>query len=275
MSKPLANKTAFITGASRGIGRQIALTLAELGANIVVAAKSITEDPRLGGTIHSVAAEIEALGSKALAVQVDIREEDQIIAAIEKTVATFGGLDILINNASAINLSKLEKLEAKRIDLMFQINLRGTLLVCKHAIPHLQKSTNAHILTLSPPINLKPNWFTNHTTYTISKYSMSMIAMGLAEELRADKIAANCLWPQTTIATAAVNNLLGGEKLMQMSRTPDILADCVALIVQKPSTDCTGNFFIDEQLLAAEGITDLSKYAVNPSMPLYKDLFLD
>lgn len=275
MSKPLQNKTAFITGATRGIGKAIALELAKLGANIVVAAKSVTEDPRLGGTIYSAAEEIEATGAKALAVQLDIRDEAQIEAAMNAAVEKFGGIDIVINNASAINLSKLEKLDSKRLDLMLGINIRGTMLVCKYAIPHLQKSTNAHIINLSPPMNIKPKWFGNHTAYTISKYGMSMIVMGLAEELRNDKIAVNALWPQTTIATAAVKNLLGGDQLIQMSRTPQILADCVSIIVQKPSSECTGNFFIDEALLAAEGITDLSSYAVNPSQPLYKDLFVD
>jgi citronellol/citronellal dehydrogenase len=273
--KPLQNKTAFITGASRGIGKSIALHLASLGANIVVAAKSVTEDPRLGGTIHSAAAEIEALGVKALAIQLDIREEEQIIAAVAKAVEHFGGIDILINNASAINLTPTTQLESKRYDLMMQINVRGTFLMCKHCIPHLQKSTNAHIINLSPPINLNPKWFGNHTAYTMSKYGMSMVIMGLAEELKKLHIAANALWPQTTIATAAVKNLLGGEALMQMSRTPQILADCVAIIVQKSSKDCTGNFFIDEQVLAAEGVTDLNHYAVNLSQPLYKDLFVD
>ncbi len=273
--KLLTGKTAFITGASRGIGKAIAIQLAQLGANIVVAAKSVTEDPRLGGTIHSVAAEIEELGAKALAIQLDIREEEQIKNAIELALKHFGGIDILINNASAINLSPTTVLESKRYDLMMNINVRGTFLMCKYCIPYLQKSTNAHILNLSPPLNLQPKWFAKHTAYTMSKYGMSMIVMGLAAELKPNNIAVNALWPQTTIATAAVKNLLGGEMLMQMSRTPQILADCVAVIVQKSSKDCTGNFFIDEQLLASEGINDLSKYTVNPNQPLYKDLFID
>jgi citronellol/citronellal dehydrogenase len=271
----LQNKTAFITGASRGIGKAIAIKLAQLGANVIIAAKSITEDPRLGGTIHSTVTEIEAIGGKALAIQLDIRDEEQIIAAIEKAVAHFGGIDILVNNASAISLTPTSMTESKRYDLMMGINVRGTFLMSKHCIPHLQKSSNAHIINLSPPINLNPKWFANHTAYTMSKYGMSMVIMGLAAELKKDNIAANALWPQTTIATAAVKNLLGGEALMQMSRTPEILADCVGIIVQKPSTTCTGNFFIDEHVLAAEGITDLGKYAVNPDQPLYKDLFVD
>lgn len=271
----LQNKTVFITGASRGIGKAIALKLATLGANIVVAAKSVEEDPRLGGTIHSTVQEIENAGGKALAIQLDIRDEEQIKLAVEKAAAHFGGIDVLINNASAISLTPTTKTESKRYDLMMGINVRGTYLMSKHCIPYLQKSTNAHILNLSPPINLNPKWFENHTAYTMSKYGMSMVVMGLAAELKKDNIAANALWPKTTIATAAVKNLLGGEALMQMSRTPDILADCVAIIVQKQSTACSGNFFIDEDVLATEGITDLSKYAVNLSQPLYKDLFVD
>ncbi len=271
----LTNKTIFITGASRGIGKAIALKLAKEGANIIVAAKSVEEDPRLGGTIHSAVAEIEAAGGKALAIQLDIRDEDQIKAAVEKAVAHFGGIDALINNASAISLTPTVQTEAKRYDLMHGINVRGTFLMSKACIPHLAKSTNAHILNLSPPINLNPKWFGKHVAYTMSKYGMSMVIMGLAEELKAQQIAANALWPQTTIATAAVKNLLGGEALMQMSRTPEIIADAAAIILQKSATSCTGNFFIDEQVLAAEGITDLSKYAVNPSQPLYKDLFID
>ncbi len=271
----LVNKTAFITGASRGIGKAIALKLASMGANIVVAAKSVEEDPRLGGTIHSTVKEIEAAGGKGIAIQLDVRDEEQIKAAIEKAVAHFGGIDILVNNASAISLTPTTLTESKRYDLMMGINVRGTFLMSKHCIPHLQKSTNAHILNLSPPINLNPKWFNNHTAYTMSKYGMSMVIMGLAQELKKDNIAANALWPKTTIATAAVKNLLGGEALMQMSRTTDIIADCVAIIVQKPSVSCTGNFFLDEEVLATEGITDLSKYAVNPEQPLYKDLFVD
>lgn len=269
------NKTVFITGASRGIGKAIALRLAREGANIVVGAKSVTEDPRLGGTIYSAAAEIEAVGGKALAVQLDIRQEDQVEEAIQKAVDHFGGIDILINNASAIALTPTADTTPKRYDLIHDINVRGTFFMSKVCIPHLRKAANPHILNLSPPLNMNPKWFAGHLAYTISKYNMSMIALGLSEELRKDKIAANTLWPQTTIATAAVQNLLGGEMLMQMSRTPDILADSAFYILRRPSTQCTGNFFIDEQVLAEEGITDLSGYAVNPNQPLYKDLFVD
>jgi citronellol/citronellal dehydrogenase len=267
-------RTAFISGASRGIGRAIALRLAKEGANIVVAAKSIEENPKLGGTIFSVAEEIKALGAKALAIQCDIRFEDQIQSAVDKTVAEFGGIDILINNASAISLTPTLQTEAKRYDLMHGINVRGTFFVSKACIPHLRKGNNPHILNLSPPINLDPKWFANHLAYTMSKYNMSMIALGLAEELKKDRIAANTLWPRTTIATAAVQNLLGGEMLMKMSRTPEILADAAYYILKRPSGSCTGNFFLDEAVLAEEGITDLSEYSVVPGAQLYTDLFL-
>jgi citronellol/citronellal dehydrogenase len=205
----------------------------------------------------------------------DIRHEEQVVAAVDETVKTFGGIDILINNASAINLTPTVQTEAKRFDLMHGIQVRGTFLMCKACIPHLQKSTNAHILNLSPPLNLNPQWFGQHLAYTMSKYGMSMIILGLAEELKKDRIAANALWPQTTIATAAVQNLLGGDVLMQMSRKPEIVADAAYHIVTKSSSECTGNFFIDEQVLASEGITDLSAYAVNPGQQLMRDIFLD
>lgn len=268
------NKTVFITGASRGIGKAIALRLAKEGANIVVAAKSVTEDPRLGGTIYSAAEEIEKAGGKALPVQLDIRNEEQIAEAVKKAADTFGGIDILINNASAISLTSIEQTEAKRYDLMHGINVRGTFFMSKACIPYLKKSTNAHILNLSPPINMIGKWFKNHTAYTMSKYGMSMIIIGLSEELKKDNIAANALWPRTTIATAAVQNLLGGEALIKMSRTTDIIADAAYYILKRPSTSCTGNFFIDEQVLAEEGITDLSHYSVTPGGPLYTDLFV-
>lgn len=269
-----ANKTAIITGATRGIGKAIALKLAKEGANIVIAAKSVEENAKLGGTIFSAAAEIEAAGGKALAVQCDIRFEDQVQQVVDKAVEKFGGIDILINNASAISLTTTEQTEAKRFDLMHSINVRGTFLVTKACIPHLKKSSNPHILTLSPPINLDPKWFENHVAYTITKYSMSMMTIGWAKELAKDKIAANALWPRTTIDTAAVRNLLGGAMLANMSRTPDILADAAYYILSKPSESCTGNLFVDEQVLAAEGITDLEKYAVVPGGKLYNDLFV-
>ena len=269
------NKTVFITGATRGIGKAIALKLAKEGANIVIAAKSVEENPKLGGTIYTAAEEVEKAGGKALAVQCDIRFEEQIIDAINKAVQTFGGIDILINNASAISLTNTEQTEAKRFDLMHDINVRGTFLVSKHAIPHLKKGSNPHMLFLSPPINLHPKWFANHVAYTISKYDMSMIMLGLSEELKKYQIAANALWPRTTIATAAVQNLLGGQALINMSRTPEIIADAAYHIFQRPSSQCTGNFFIDEKVLAEEGVTDLAHYSVVPGATLYNDLFTD
>ena len=271
---PFKNKTVLITGASRGIGKAIGLRLAKEGANIVIASKSITENPKLGGTIFSAAAEMEAAGGKALAVQCDIRFEEQVQQVVDKAVERFGGIDILINNASAISLTNTEQTEAKRFDLMHDINVRGTFFVCKACIPFLKKSSNAHILNLSPPISMDMKWFANHLAYTISKYNMSMIALGLAAELKKYNIAANALWPKTTIATAAVQNLLGGEMLMNMSRTTEIMADAAYYILSKSSTECTGNTFIDEVVLAAEGITDLEKYAVVPGAKLYNDLFV-
>ena len=268
------NKTIFITGASRGIGKAIAIRLAKEGANIVVAAKSVEENPKLGGTIFSAAQEIENAGGKALPVQCDIRDEGQIQAAVDKAVATFGGIDVLINNASAISLTPTEKTEPKRFDLMHDINVRGTFFMSKACIPHLKNGSNAHILTLSPPLNMDMKWFANHIAYTLSKYNMTMIALGLAAELKKYNIAANALWPRTTIATAAVQNLLGGQMLINMSRTPEIIADAVFYILSKPATTCTGNAFIDEAVLAAEGITDLSKYSVVAGAQLYNDLFI-
>lgn len=268
------NKTVIITGGTRGIGKAIALKLAAEGANIVIAAKSVEENPKLGGTIFSAATEIEAAGGKALAVQCDIRFEDQIQNVIDKTVEKFGGIDILVNNASAISLTATEQTEPKRFDLMHDINVRGTFFVTKACIPHLKKSTNPHILTLSPPINLDPKWFDKHVAYTLTKYNMSMMTIGWAKELAKDRIAANSLWPRTTIDTAAVRNLLGGAVLANMSRTVDILADAAYFILSKPSGECTGNLFVDEQVLAKEGITDLEKYSVVPGAQLYRDLFV-
>lgn len=267
-------KVIFITGASRGIGKAIALKLAKEGAHIAIASKSVTENPKLGGTIFSAAKEIEEVGGKALPVQCDIRFEDQINNAVTKTVETFGRIDVLINNASAISLTATEQTESKRFDLMHDINVRGTFFVSKWCIPHLRKAGNPHILNLSPPLNLQPKWLANHLAYTLSKYSMTMIAIGLAEELKKDKIAVNTLWPRTTIATAAVQNLLGGEALMKMSRTPEIVADAVYYILSRNAETCSGNCFIDEQVLAQEGITNLDKYRMVPGGQLYNDLFL-
>lgn len=268
-------KCFFITGASRGIGKAIALRLAAEGANIVIAAKSIKEDPRLEGTIYSAAEEVERAGGKALPVVCDIRDEEQILRAVQQAISIFGGIDGLINNASAISLTGTEQTEAKRFDLMYQINVRGTFLVTKHCIAFLKHAANPHILTLSPPPDLNPMWFRNHAAYTITKYGMSMLTAGWAEELRPSNIAANALWPKTTIATAAVKNLLGGEMLWNRSRHPQIVADAAHAILKRSSKDCTGNFFIDEDVLRTEGITDFEHYAVNPGSDLQKDLFIN
>lgn len=269
----LKNKTVFITGGSRGIGRAIALKLASEGANITIAAKSVKEDPRLGGTIFSVAEEIEKAGGKALPIQCDIRFEEQINSAVEKTVDTFGGIDVLINNASAIDLNNTEKLNSKKFDLMHQINIRGTFLTGKACLPHLKKSKQAHILTLSPPLNLDRKWLKNHAAYTLSKYGMTMLTLGWAEEYK-NQIYANTLWPKTTIDTAAVRNLLGGETLANKSRKPQIVADAVYFILTKTDQPYTGQSLIDEEVLTTAGIKDLDKYAVVKGEKLYTDLFL-
>jgi citronellol/citronellal dehydrogenase len=271
----LKNKTILITGASRGIGKAIALRLAREEANIVIAAKSVEENAKLGGTIFSAAGEVEKAGGNALAVQCDIRFEDQVQHVIDKAVERFGGIDVVVNNASAISLTSTEQTDPKRFDLMHDINVRGTFFVTKACIPHLKKSSNAHILTLSPPVNLDPKWFKEYVAYTLTKYNMSMMAMGWAAELKQFNIASNALWPKTTIDTAAVRNLLGGETLAKMSRKPEVLADAAFYIFSKPASQCTGNCFIDEDVFASEGITDLSKYAVVPGAQLYKDLFVD
>lgn len=269
------NKTFFISGASRGIGKAIALKLASAGANIIIASKSTEEHPKLGGTIYTAANEIQKAGGKALAVQCDIRDEEMIVNAVQLGVQKFGGIDGVINNASAISLSDTQNTESKRFDLMHDINVRGTFLVTKHCVPYLLKSENAHILTLSPPLNLNPKWFGPHVAYTISKYNMSMLAMGWAEEFKELGIAANSLWPVTTIATSAVNNLLGGETLMKMSRTPEILADAAFYILQQEAKSYTGHQLLDEKVLEQAGITDFDKYAVTPGGKLYRDLFID
>jgi len=268
-------QVAFITGGSRGIGKAIALRLAREGYNIAIAAKTAEPHPKLEGTIYTAAAEIETLGAKALPLQVDIRDEAQIQNAVAKTMETFGRIDVLINNASAINLSPTERIEPKRFDLMHSINVRGTFFTCQACIPHLKNAPNPHILNLSPPINLAPKWFGQHLAYTMSKYGMSMIVLGLTEELKKYKIAVNALWPRTTIATAAVQNLLGGDVIVQKSRTPEIVADAVYEILKKSSAECTGNFFFDEDVLRETGVMDFSKYAVNPQQKLMPDIFID
>jgi citronellol/citronellal dehydrogenase len=270
-----ANKNVLITGGSRGIGKAIALRLAAEGANIAIAAKTVEPHPKLEGTIFTAAEEIEKAGpGKVLPLQSDIRFEESIQQAVAATVAAFGGIDILINNASAISLTPTEHTDAKKWDLMHGINVRGTFLVCKACIPHLKNAHNPHILNLSPPLNMDPRWFAPHLAYTMSKYGMSMVVYGLAEELKPYRIAANALWPKTTIATAAVENLLGGDFLIQRSRTPEIVADAAFHILRRPSFECTGNFFIDEEVLSAEGVTDFTRYAVNPDQKLMNDLFV-
>lgn len=268
------DKTVFITGASRGIGKAIGLRLAKEGANIVIAAKSVDENPKLGGTIFTSAKEIETAGGKALPVQCDIRFIEQIENAVQKAVEHFGGIDMLINNASAIALTPVEKTTEKAFNLMHDINVRGTFFVSKACIPYLKKAENPHILNVSPPINLDKKWLGPHIAYTMSKYNMSMIALGLAEELRPYKIACNCLWPRTTIATAAVRNLLGGQQLIERSRSPEILADSAYYILKRPSATCTGHCFIDEEILSREGIADFSQYSVVKGSDLFTDLFL-
>ncbi len=267
-------KTVIITGASRGIGEAIALRLAREGANIAVIAKSVREDPRLGGTIYSAVNKINEAGGRGLAVQCDIRDEEQIIKAVQQAISVFGSIDILVNNASAISLSNTEDTDTKRFDLIHDINVRGTFLMTKHCIPFLKKAANPHILTLSPPINLDPRWIEPYIGYTISKYGMSLMTMGWAEEFRKYAVAANSLWPVTTIATAAVRNLLGGDALINKSRKPEILADCAYWILRRSSKECSGNLFLDEQVLQQEGITTLEQYAVSPGSDLQGDLYV-
>jgi len=274
----LAGKKIFITGGSRGIGLAIALRAAADGASIAIAAKTSDPNPKLPGTIHTAAAEIEAAGGKALAIQCDLRDELQIEAAVNQAAEAFGGIDILVNNASAINLTRTDATPAKRFDLMFDVNVRGTFLTSQAALPHLRKSgaegRNPHILNLSPPLSMKPVWFKNHVAYTMAKYGMSMCVLGMAEEFKRDGIAVNALWPRTVIDTAALQMIPGIDALA--GRKPEILADAAYIIFNRPSTECTGNFFVDDELLASEGITDLEKYSVTPGTKdfLY-DFFLD
>lgn len=270
----LAGRTAFITGASRGIGKSIAIKLAKDGCNVAIAAKTADPHPKLEGTIFTAAKEVEAAGGKCLPLQVDIRNEDQVKDSIEKTVQHFGNLDIVINNASAINLSGTEDTEMKRYDLMHSVNTRGTYMVSKYAIPHLKRSNHAHILNLSPPLVMKPIWFRSHVAYTMAKYGMSMCVLGMAHEFKEDKIAVNALWPRTAVWTAAMNMLGGGEEGRKSCRKPDILADAAYAILSKSPADFTGNFVIDEELLKEEGITDMDQYAEVPGEPLMQDFFL-
>jgi citronellol/citronellal dehydrogenase len=272
MRMSLKGKTLFITGGSRGIGLAIALKAARDGANVAIAAKTVDPHPKLEGTIHTAAAEIEKAGGKALALAVDVRDEAAVKDALDKTASHFGGLDIVVNNASAIQLTQTAATDMRRFDLMHQINARGTFMVSKYALPYLLKSASPHILMLSPPLDMQEKWFAPATAYAMAKFGMSLVVLGLAGEQRG-KIAVNALWPRTTIATAAVRNLLGGDALMNMSRTPDILAEAAWRIFQKPKT-FTGNFIIDDTFLASEGITDFDQYRVNPSQPLQVDFFV-
>lgn len=268
-------KTAFITGASRGIGLAIALRLASEGANIAIAAKTTEPHPKLEGTIYTAAEAVEAAGGKALALVTDVREEASVQEAVAKTVEAFGGIDICVNNASAIFLAGTDSTPMKRYDLMHQVNARATFLVSQTCFPHLKNSSQAHILTLSPPLDIKPKWFAPHLAYTMSKFGMSMVTLGLAAEWKEHHIAVNSLWPRTTIATAAVQNLLGGDAIMQRSRKPEIIGDAAHWIFSQSPETCSGNFFIDEEVLAKAGITDLSHYNAVPGMELLTDLFVE
>jgi citronellol/citronellal dehydrogenase len=279
MANPSANrslegKTLFITGASRGIGLAIGLRAARDGANIVIAAKTAEPHPKLPGTIHTAAAEIEKAGGRALACVVDVRSEDQIKSAVDAAVAKFGGIDVLVNNASAISLTGTVETPMKRYDLMHHINTRGTFACSQACIPHLVKAENPHVLNLSPPLDMKEKWFAPHTAYTMAKFGMSMCVLGMAGEFRQAGIAFNALWPRTVIATAAVQNLLGGDATIRGSRTPEIMADAAYEILTRPSRECTGNFFIDDDLLRSTGVTDFAKYQQVPGADLIPDFFV-
>ena len=259
-STSLAGRTMIMSGGSRGIGLAIAVRAAREGANIAIVAKTDKPDPRLPGTIHTAAEEIEKAGGTALPIVGDVRDEDSVAAAVEQTVQRFGGIDIVVNNASAINLSRIGDLPAKRYDLMLDINARGTFVLTSLALPHLAKSENAHVLTLSPPLNMDRKWLAWHAPYTVSKYAMTMLTLGVAESRRDEAIAANCLWPRTLIATAAVANIVGGEEGMSKARTPEIMADAAFEVLTRDARECTGNTFIDDEVLRDAGVTDLAKY---------------
>jgi citronellol/citronellal dehydrogenase len=271
----LAGRTLFISGGSRGIGLAIALRAARDGANVALIAKTADPHPKLEGTVYTAAAQIEAAGGHALPVVGDIRDEDQVVRAVALTVERFGGIDVCVNNASAINLSGTEALEIRRYDLMQSINTRGTFVVSRACIPHLKLAVNPHILTLSPPVSLEPRWLGPHVGYTIAKYGMTMCALGFAAEFAADGIASNALWPRTLIATAAVQNLLGGEAAMARARRPELYADAAHAVITRPSRDCTGNAFLCEDVLAADGVTDFDRYAYQPGSEPEVDLFVD
>jgi len=273
VTQPLSGKTILMSGGSRGIGLAIGIAAGQLGANVALLAKTDVPDPRLPGTIHTAAAEIEAAGGTALAVVGDVRDDESVANAVAKTVERFGGIDIVVNNASAIANVGTEELPMKRFDLMVGIQLRGTFGLTKSAIPHLKQAENPHILSLSPPVNMDPKWLGLHPGYTLAKYGMSLLTLGWAAEYADAGIASNILWPQTLIATAAVQNLLGGDSSMSRARTPEIMGDAAAIILQRPARECTGNSYIDVDVLAEEGITDLSKYGGGPDV-IY-DLYVD
>jgi citronellol/citronellal dehydrogenase len=270
----LKDRTLFITGASRGIGLAIGLRAARDGANVVIAAKTSDPHPKLEGTIHTAAAEIEAAGGKALAVMCDVRSEEQVHAAVQAAVDRFGGIDILVNNASAISLTGTASTSMKRYDLMHTVNTRGTFLCSQVCLPHLRKAENPHVLNLAPPLSMKPRWFGGHVAYTMAKYGMSMCVLGMAEEFRSEGIAFNALWPKTAIATAAIR-LIGGEAMERHCRTVEIMADAAHVIFSRPARETTGNFFIDEELLRGEGVDDFRRYAVDPSVEPAPDFFVD
>jgi citronellol/citronellal dehydrogenase len=271
----LEGKTLFISGGSRGIGLAIAIRAARDGANVALIAKTAEPHPKLEGTVYTAAAQIEAAGGHALPMVGDIRDEAQVVRAVAQTAERFGGIDVCVNNASAINLSGTEALEIKRYDLMQSINTRGTFVVSRACLPHLKLSANPHILTLSPPLNLEPRWLGPHIGYTIAKYGMTLCALGLAAEFADDGVASNALWPRTLIATAAVQNLLGGEAAMARARKPELYADAAYAVITRPSRDCTGNTFLCEDVLAAEGLTDFDRYAYQPGAEPEADLFVD
>jgi citronellol/citronellal dehydrogenase len=274
-SRSLGGRTLLISGGSRGIGLAIALRAARDGANVALIAKTDQPHPKLEGTIHTAAAAIEEAGGNALPIVGDIRDEDRVAAAVAETVERFGGIDVCVNNASAINLVGTEQIAMKRYDLMQNINARGTFVLSKLAIPHLRESANPHVLTLSPPLSLDPRWARDHVAYTIAKYGMSLCTLGMAAEFRDDGIAFNSLWPRTIVATAAVQNLLGGDEAMARARTPEIMSDAAHAILTRPSRECTGNFFLAEDVLVEEGITDFTGYAAAPGAEPLPDLYVD
>jgi len=270
----LQGKTLFITGASRGIGLAIALRAARDGANVAVAAKTAEPHPKLAGTIHTAAAEIERAGGKALPLVVDVRDEASVVAAVRRCAEHFGGIDVCVNNASAINLAATEQIDMRRYDLIQQINTRGTFVTTRACVPYLKRAANPHVLTLSPPLDLNPRWFAPHLAYSLSKYGMSLCMLGMAEEYRADGIACNALWPRTTIATAAVEFALGGPAMMRRSRKPEIVADAAHVILSRPARECTGRFLIDDSVLYEAGVRDFGSYSVEPGATLLADLFI-